>query len=130
MQSDPGEQQMYRSIAFTVLAFLALAARANDGVELSLKNRALASAGASVKQADAPFTYGRDPMPQLLLLEEQERRGPRGSCEFSARDLCYDLADGRVVYRPARQYMPAIDGLKAENVTFRTNRIVVRYSFR
>ena len=123
---------MRRSIVFTLFAFLALAAQANDGVELSLKNRALASAaGASVKQADAPFTYGRDPMPQLLMMEEQERRGgPRGGCEFSARDLCYDLADGRVVYRPARQYMPKIDGLKAENVTFRTNRIVVKYSFK
>jgi hypothetical protein len=122
---------MRRSIVFTLFAFLALAAQANDGVELSLKSRALASAaGATAKQADAPFTYGRDPMPQLLLLEEQERRGPRGSCEFSARDLCYDLSDGRVVYRPARAYMPKIDGLTAENVTLRANRIVLKYSFR
>jgi hypothetical protein len=66
----------------------------------------------------------------LLLLDEQERRGPRGACEFSARDLCYDLADGRVVFRPARAYMPKIDGLTAENVTLRSNRVVFKYSFK
>src|ERR1700730_1227554 len=128
---------MRRSIVATViLASLAFAAQANDGVELSLKSRASAfasaAASASVKQGDAaPFTYGRDPMPQLLLLDELERRGgPRGSCEFSARDLCYDIADARVVYRPARAYMPRINGLTPENVTFRANRIILKYSFR
>ena len=44
--------------------------------------------------------------------------------EFSANDLCYDLADARIVYRPARKYMPSVDGLKAENVSLRHNRIV------
>jgi hypothetical protein len=125
------EHQMRRSIVFTtILASLAFAAQANDGVELSLKTKALASAGAITKQSDAPFTYGRDPMPQLLMLEEQERRGPKGSCEFSARDLCYDLSDGRLVYRPARQFMPKFEGLTPENITLRSNRIVFKYSFR
>jgi hypothetical protein len=121
-------------VATVILASLAFAAQANDGVELSLKSRASASASAaasaSMKQGDAPFTYGRDPMPQLLLLDELERRGPRGSCEFSARDLCYDIADARVVYRPARAYMPRINGLTPENVTFRANRIIFKYSFK
>ena len=122
---------MRRSIfATAIFASLAFAAQANDGVELSLKTRALASAGVSTKQADAPFTYGRDPMPQLIMLEEQERRGPKAGCEFAASDLCYDLAERRVVYRPARQYMPKIDGLTAENVSLRHNRIIVKYSFR
>jgi hypothetical protein len=118
-------------VTAALLATLALTAQANDGTELSLKTKALASAGMSTKQADAPFTYGRDPLPRLLMLEEQEIRGfARGTCEFSARDLCYDIADGRVVYKPAREYMPKIDGLKAENVTFRHNRVVFKYSFR
>jgi hypothetical protein len=122
---------MRRSIVVTaILASLAFVARANDGVEPSLKSRALASAGSTTQQAPAPFTYGRDPLPQLLMLDEQERRGPRGACEFSARDLCYDLTDGRVVFRPARSYMPKIDGLTAENVTLRSNRVVFKYSFR
>jgi hypothetical protein len=117
---------------FTALiASLALAANANDPGELSLKSKALAAAGApGAKQAEAPFTSGRDPMPQLLMMEEQERRGPQGSCEFSAHDLCYDLADRRIVYRPARAWMPKFEGLQAENVTLRTNRIVFKYTFK
>jgi hypothetical protein len=123
---------MRRSIATALFASLAFAAQANDGVELSLKSKASASAGAvATKQGEAPFTYGRDPMPQLLMLEEQERRaGPRGGCEFTARDICYDIADGRVVYRPVRAYMPTIGGLTPESVSLRANRIVFKYSFK
>jgi len=122
---------MRRSVLITFFAALAFAAQANDGVELSLKSKALASAGTTnVKQGAAPFTAARDPMPQLLLLEEQEQRVVRSSCETNARDLCYDLSSGRVVYRPARQYMPKVEGLTAESVTLRHNRVVFKYSFR
>lgn len=119
---------MRNRIFAALIASLALAAQANE--ELSLKNKALAAAGASAKQSDAPFTYGRDPMPQILMMEEQARKGLKGACEYSARDLCYDLTDGRVVYRPARKYMPRFEGLTPENVTFRANRIVFKYSFK
>jgi hypothetical protein len=122
---------MLRSIAITATLSLALAAQANDGSELSLRNKALASAGSVAKHADAPFAHGRDPLPQLLMLEEQERRGaPPGTCEFTAMDLCYDLADRRVVYRPARNYMPKVQGLTPENISVRHNKIVFKYSFR
>ena len=121
---------MLRSIAITATLSLALAAQANDGVELTLRTKALASAGSVMKHADAPFATGRDPLPQVLLLEEQARLTPRGDCEFTAKDLCYDLADRRIVYRPARNYMPAVDGLKAESVSLRHNRVVFKYSFR
>jgi hypothetical protein len=122
---------MFRSIAITATLALALAAQANDGVELSLRNKALASAGSVVKHADAPFANGRDPMPQLLRLEEAERSGgPRGACDYTSKDLCYDLADGRIVYRAARTYMPGVSGLTADSVSLRHNRIVVKYTFR
>lgn len=121
---------MIRSIAVSAILSLALAAQANDGVDLSLRTKALASAGVAPKHADAPFATGRDPMLQLLMMEEQERRGPRGACDYTAKDLCYDLADGRVVYRPARNYMPAVEGLRPESVTLRHNRVVFKYSFR
>jgi hypothetical protein len=120
---------MRYSIAVSATLFLALAAQANDGVELSLRNKALASAGIA-KHADAPFAQGRDPLPQLILLEEQERRGPRGACDVVTKDLCYDLADGRIVYRAAREYMPSVAGLTAESVALRHNRVVFKYSFR
>jgi hypothetical protein len=121
---------MLRSIAITAILSLALAAQANDGVEPTLRTKALASAVSVTKHENAPFTTGRDPLPQVLLLEERARLTPRADCEFSAKDLCYDLADARVVYRPARKYMPEVTGLKAESLTLRHNRVVFKYSFR
>jgi hypothetical protein len=57
-------------------------------------------------------------------------RGPRAACEHSGSDLCYDLADRRIVYRPARRYMPQLDGLTAESVSLRRDGVRLRYSFR
>lgn len=122
---------MYRIVATVVLASLAFAAHAaSDGVELSLNTKALASGSVAPKSA-APFVAGRDPLPQLMLADEQDRRGPSGvGCEFSAKDVCYDLTDGRVVYRPVRAYMPKMEGLTPEGVSLRRNRINFRYSFK
>jgi hypothetical protein len=130
--SEPAalEQKMYRIVATAVLASLAFAVQAADGVELSLRTKALASSSVAPK-SDAPFTAGRDPLPQLLLTEELERRGPNGTgCEFSARAVCYDLTEGRVVYRGARAYMPAIEGLTPESLSLRANRVTFKYSFK
>jgi len=118
-------------VAAVILASLAVTARANEGMDLSTRSKTMAAASAvPAKMAEAPFRAVRDPLPELLMLEEQERRGPRGACEHNATSLCYDLADGRIVYRPVRQYMPKFDGLRAESVSLRHNRIVLKYSFR
>lgn len=130
------ELEMRRSIAVTALtALTALAAQANDGVELSLHSKMMAAAAViPAKQADAPFQAGipsgRDPLPELLLREEQEHRGPSGTCEASTTTLCYDLADRRVNFRAARAYMPKVDGLTAESVSLRHDRLILKYSFR
>src|SRR5436853_2500527 len=126
---------MRRSILIvTLLASVAgLPAGANEGVELSAKAKSLAVATAvpPAKQAEAPFARGgRDPMPELMMREEQERRGPSGSCEATASALCYDLADRRIVYRQARAYMPQFDGLRAESVSLRHDKVIFKYSFR
>jgi hypothetical protein len=123
---------MRRSFAIAVLlAAPIMAVRAAEPVvDLSMRAKAVAST-TPVKPASAPFAVGRDPWPELALREEQERmRGPQGSCEYSTRDVCYDVADARVVYRPARHYMPRIGELTPENVQLRPNRIVFKYSFK
>ena len=112
-----------------VLLAAAFPAAASEGVELS--NRARSQAAASVaKSAEAPFRSARDTMPELLMREEQERRLPKGACEHNATSLCYDLADRRVVYRPARKLMPQFEGLRAESVSLRHDKVVLKYSFR
>lgn len=118
-------------VATAILALLAGTAQANDGVELSLRSRVSAAASAvPAKQAEAPVSTVRDPLPELMLREELERRTPRGECNAGAIALCYDLADGRIVYRQARQYMPKFDGLRPEAVSLRHNSLVFKYSFR
>src|SRR5512134_717722 len=122
---------MRASLVFTaLLASLAIPAQANEGVDLSMKSKSMAAAPMPAKNAEAPFRQVRDPMPELLLREEQERRGPRGACQHNATDLCYDLADGRIVYRPVRKFMPQMDGLRAESISLRRDKIVFKYSFR
>ena len=123
---------MRASIVFTILtAGLAVAAQANEGVDLSVKSKSMAASATAVpsKNAEAPFRYARDPLPELLLREEQERRGPSGACQNAATTLCYDITDGKIVYRGARQYMPKIDGLRAESISLRRNRLTLKYSF-
>jgi hypothetical protein len=127
------EQKMRRLIVATAFLSLAFPAQANDLVDpsLSLKSKVLAAAGApSTKQAEAPFTIAHDPLPQLLMTEEQDRRTVRATCEAAARDLCFDASDGRIVYRGARNYMPRIEGLTPESVSVRSNRVMLKYSFR
>ena len=125
---------MRRSLWVTLLLVLpGFEAHGNDGTESTLKSRAIASASSAsrLSLSQAPFTQARDPLPELILREEQERRASRGStCQHSGQDLCYDLADRRIVYRPVRQYMPRFEGLTPENISLRHDRIVVKYSFR
>jgi hypothetical protein len=122
---------MRRSLVIaTALLSLAAPAQANDGVDLSIRSKSMAAAPVPAKNVEAPFRLARDPMPEMLLREELDSRGPRGACDVTTTALCYDLADKRVVYRPARKYMPQFDGLRAESVSLRRDRIVLKYSFK
>jgi hypothetical protein len=133
---------MRRLLALPLILSLAFAAEANDTAEISLRTKALASASAlsaptfstpglsASRHADALLGSSRDPLPQLLMLDEQEGRGVRAACDTTARDFCYDLAERRVVYRGARQYMPSVAGLSPEGVALRHNRVVLTYSFK
>ncbi len=115
-----------------ITASLGFAAHANEGMDLSQKSKLMAAAPVPSKQTQAPFTSpsARDPIPELILREEQERRGPKGACDYTATDLCYDLADRRIVYRPVRQYMPRFEGLSPDSVSLRHDKVVFKYTFR
>jgi len=140
---------MRRLISLPVFLSLAFAAQANDTGEISLRSKALASASTAALSASlsapsfsAPVVSlprhgdtlpasGHDPLPQLLLIDELDERGPRrAACETTTRDFCYDLAQRRIVYRAAREYMPSVAGMSPEGVSVRHNRVVLTYSFR
>ena len=77
----------------------------------------------------APFV-APSPEPELDLVPRRDPRheASRSSCSGESA-LCYDPASGRIVYKPARQYMPEIPGLQRENISIKRDRIVLRYSF-
>jgi len=103
-------------VATAVFASLAFTAQANDGVDVPVRKLVVSSSTAvwSSKPVEAPFTSARvDPLAQILMMEEQERRSLPTGCDAAATTLCFD-ADGRVVYRGARKFMPEISGLRAE----------------
>lgn len=115
-----------------LLAGLAMPAGANEGVDLSIRSKSLAASSSEMlpRTSPAPFLrHARDPMPELVMREQEERRGPAGACENARSSVCYDLASGRIVYRGAREYMPSIDGMRAESVSLRRGRLTLKYSF-
>jgi hypothetical protein len=118
-------------LVFSILASLAVPAQASDEFDFSMKSKSVAASSASVpaRNAQAPFRIARDPLPELMMLEEQERRGPSGACQNAATSVCYDVAEGKIVYRGARQYMPKIDGLRPESMSLRRGRLTLKYSF-
>ncbi len=116
------------TLVAALLASLAFSARANDGIDLSLRTKALASAG-SIREASAPVAPANDTMPPLTLMGETELLlGARNGC--ANRDVCYDSVSGHIVVRPAREYMPRVNGLTPENVSVRHNRVTFTYSFK
>jgi hypothetical protein len=118
---------MRRTILVAVLfATLAFSARANDGVDLSLRTKALASAG-TTREAPSSAAAG-ETMPPLPMMGETEQLGVRNGC--ANRDVCYDYASGHIVVRPAREYMPRVNGFTPENVSVRHNRVTFTYSFK
>ena len=132
---------MVRSLAAALLAAWGTAAAA-AGEELSIPSKSLLAASSSLAVSaaptkttvEAPFTAARprDVMPELMLREELAHRGTAGGagCEASAADLCYDLREARIVYRKARAFMPEIPGLRAESISLRHDRVLLKYSFR
>ena len=129
---------MGRSLVLAAGCFAAAAALSAGAEELSIHAKSLAAASAMAltpapsKSAEAPFVAGRprDIVPELLLREELDHRGPAASCESSATALCYDLKEARLVYKPARAYMPSLPGLRPESISLRHDRVVLKYSFR
>ena len=111
------------------LAILAAApARAEETKALMLKSQA--AIAAVTPHRSAPFVQPiGEPEPEPLFTPRDLRQEQsRSSCE-SDRALCYDPASGRIVYKPAREYMPEVPGLQRENISLKRDRIVLRYSF-
>ncbi len=115
-----------------VAAALAAAPRAlaSDGKPLQLKVPKAALTSGEPNHANAPFAMPVGGEPELALISRADPRHEqsRSSCT-SESVLCYDAASGRIVYKPARAFMPDLPGFTRENISVKRDRIVFRYSF-
>ena len=109
------------------------AAPAGEG-EKTLQLRPKAAISTAVAQitpaqANAPFVAPAPDEPELSLAPPPTaQESSRSSCN-GERALCYDSVSGRVVYKPARQFMPDLPGMRPENISIKRHQIVFRYSF-
>jgi len=120
------------SLVASAAAMPGMASAADNERALQLKPKAAIMSSAvvattSVHEGNAPFV---SPVgePELVLTPRsyQVQDASRTPCEHA---LCYDSASGRMVYKPARQFMPDLPGLQPENISLKRNQIVFRYSF-
>jgi hypothetical protein len=105
------------------------AAEAQPPLQLKPK-AAIATLSAAPSHNYAPFVLPMADEPDLDLAPRRDLRQDqsRSSCS-GERDLCYDPGSGRIVYKPARNFMPEIPGLQRENISVKRDRVVFRYSF-
>ena len=87
----------------------------------------------ALSSREAPFVAALPVSHELDIafrpqIEEAQTRSP-SSCD-GERAFCYDPAIGRVIYKPARAFMPELPGLQRENISFRRDRVVFHYSFK
>jgi len=108
--------KLHRSILACALLTAPFTAQANDGIDLAMKSKAIAAATAASTAAPAAVR-AKDPLPELLVRAENER-------------YAFELQDGRMVYRGARQFMPRIEGFTAESIALKHDGLVLRYTFR
>ena len=78
----------------------------------------------------APFlAHAVAPDLELMPRIDHRHEASRSSCSGSS-SLCYDPYSGRIVYKPARAFMPDIPGLTPHNISVKRDRIVFRYTFK
>lgn len=112
----------------------ALSASPAEAVEqparaLQLRPKAALTAAVAPSHSSAPFVIpSSEPELDLLPRRDERLEQSRSSCS-NQNTLCYDPHSGRIVYKPARNFMPDIPGLTRENISVKRDRVFLRYSF-
>ena len=136
-----------RSMFFTLRGLLAIAIIAMASVGIAEVTRGMPQTKMTpelLKQASKalPSTTGLSyhlrtevPVPPPTFVASREQfetfHGlPSHGCAQQSSALCYDYRAGHAVYKPMQRILPTIPGMTPENLSFRRNKIVARYSFK
>jgi hypothetical protein len=111
-----------------VLAAVMPAAQAEDLVGLHLRSKAAIATAAPHRSAPYVQPLGEPEREPLVTPRDLRQDESRSSCE-SSRALCYDPGSGRIVYKPARQYMPGLPGMQADSISVKRDKLVFKYTF-
>ena len=114
-------------LKFLLLTACVFPAHAQEPFALKLKPKL-----AILSNAAAPFNADAAPLVANwgAASANPEREHIPGSCSASSNTLCYDYKSGRAVYKPARQLMPEISGMRRESLTLKRDKITFNYSFK
>ena len=97
-------------------------------LQLRPKNGIVALVPESSVRKDAPFVNPASEPDLNLAAQSRPAYQPKPGCTKEAM-LCYEADQGRIVFKPARHFMPDIPGLQRENISLKRDRIIFRYSF-
>ena len=81
-------------------------------------------------RVDFPQLFGGNRIDMEARPKTTAREFAGSSGRFQVPFAAYDLTDGRIVFTPARSYMPKVDGLRPEGVSLRRHAVRFKYSFR
>jgi hypothetical protein len=124
-----------------ILAMCAFPAFAQDASSLKLKPKYAPQTSATAPfvvngpQTSAAVPNGAEEglpvAPPLFTPSNPLAREPiPGSCNQSSSAICYDYGSGKAVFKPARELMPEISGMRRESLTLKRDRITFNYSFK
>lgn len=99
-------------------------------IEPTSRQKAVAAAVATTSIPPAAAPGRQIELPELRSALDANGRELTGSCGLASVELCYDYREGRLVYRPTRNWMPEIGGLTPEHISVRRDSVVFKYSFR
>jgi hypothetical protein len=121
-----------KTVTWLVIA-VALAASpkalAEEAKPLTLRVPKAALTAIQPTHSQAPFSIPMgEPELGLQPREDLRQQQSRSWCE-NATTLCYDPNEHRIVYKPARNFMPDLPGLTRDNISVKRDRIVFRYTF-
>ena len=91
--------------------------------------KAVAAAGVAPQSATAAIA-SHSSIPDFVNGIDADGRTFNGACSVTRSDVCYDYREGRLIYRPARNWMPEFSGLTPESISVRRDKVTFTYSFK
>ena len=78
----------------------------------------------SVVVSDLALAY------EPLLTPTHHLKDAPNACKADSTSLCYDYRTGKAIYKPSKEWVPNIIGLKAEGLSAKRDRVTFLYSFK